>query len=163
MGPVVSTSPRKGASETTPSLLPINPASLGAPRGYSNGMLAPAGGRLLFLAGQVGWDEDQTIVEGGFAGQFAQALANVVTVVREAGGEPSNIGSLTIFVVDPQEYVATLKEVGAAYRVIMGRHYPTMALLGVRALLEPGARVEIQGIAVIPQGRASAASSPISS
>ena len=81
-------------------MLPINPESLGAPRGYSNGMLAPAGGRLLFVAGQIGWDEDQNLVPGGFAEQFAQALANVVTVVREAGGEPSDLGNLTLFVVD---------------------------------------------------------------
>ncbi len=132
-----------------PSLLPINPAALGAPRGYSNGMLAPAGGQLLFVAGQVGWDEKQTIVEGGFAEQFAQALANVVAVVREAGGEPADLGSLTIYVIDTREYLATLKEVGAAYREIMGHHYPAMALVAVRALIEQGARVEIQGMAVI--------------
>ncbi len=132
------------------SFLPVNPAALGAPRGYSNGMLAPAGGRLLFVAGQVGWDEDQQIVEGGFAGQFAQALRNVVAVVREAGGEPSDLGNLTIFVVDHREYLATVKEVGAAYREIMGRHYPAMALVTIRGLLEPGARVEIQGTAVVP-------------
>ncbi len=131
-------------------MLPINPAALGAPRGYSNGMLAPAGGRLLFVAGQVGWDENQEIVDGGFAEQFAQALRNVVTVVREAGGEPADLGNLTIFVVDHREYLATLSQVGAAYREIMGRHYPAMALITVRGLLEPRARVEIQGIAVIP-------------
>ncbi len=136
-------------SSAETSLLPINPAALGAPRGYSNGMLAPEGGRLLFVAGQIGWDEEQNLVGGGFAGQFAQALANVVAVVREAGGEPADLGSLTIYVVDTREYLATLKEVGAAYREIMGRHYPTMALVAVRALLEPRARVEIQGMAVI--------------
>ena len=140
MGPIVSAE----------GLLPINPSSLGAPRGYSNGMLAPAGGRILFVAGQVGWDEEQRMVGGGFAAQFAQALRNVVTVVRGAGGEPADLGSLTIFAVDTREYLATLKEVGAAYREIMGRHYPAMALVGIRALVEPGARVEIQGIAVIP-------------
>ncbi len=128
---------------------PINPESLGAPRGYSNGMLAPAGGRLLFVAGQVGWDDNQQIVEGGFAGQFAQALRNVVTVVREAGGGPADLGSLTIYVIDTRDYLATIKEVGAAYREIMGRHYPAMALVAVRALIEPRARVEIQGMAVI--------------
>ncbi len=133
------------------SMLPINPASLGAPRGYSNGMLAPAGGRLLFIAGQVGWDEHQNIVEGGFAEQFAQALRNVVAVVREAGGEPSDIGNLTIFVVDHREYLATAGEIGTFYREIMGRHYPAMALITIRGLLEEGARVEIQGMAVIPE------------
>ncbi len=138
------------SADETSGMLPINPAALGAPRGYSNGMLAPAGGRLLFVAGQVGWDERQAVVEGGFAAQFVQALSNVVAVVREAGGGPSDLGNLTIFVVDHREYLATLKEVGAAYREIMGHHYPAMALVTVRGLLEPGARVEIQGIAVIP-------------
>ncbi len=139
-----------GADAGGVSSLPINPSSLGAPRGYSNGMLAPAGGRLLFVAGQIGWDEHQELVAGGFAAQFAQALRNVVAVVREAGGAPSDLGNLTIFVVDTREYLATLKEIGAAYREIMGHHYPAMALIGIRALLEPRARVEIQGIAVIP-------------
>ncbi|MEM7353433.1 MAG: RidA family protein [Acidobacteriota bacterium] len=131
------------------TMLPINPTALGAPRGYSNGMLAPAGGRLLFVAGQIAWDEKQNIVDGGFAEQFAQALRNVVAVVREAGGEPSDLGSLTIFVTDAGEYVAELKAVGAAYREIMEGHYPTMALIEIKALLEPRAKVEIQGQAVL--------------
>ena len=131
-------------------MLPVNPTTLGPGRGYSHGMLAPAGGRLLFVAGQIGWNERQELVEGGFAGQFAQALANVVTVVREAGGGPADLGNLTIFVTDAREYVAALKEVGAAYREIMGRHYPAMALIEIKALLEPRAKVEIQGLAVIP-------------
>ncbi len=150
MGPVVSEQAPPGR-EPALEMLPINPASLGPPQGYSNGMLAPVGSRLLFVAGQVGWDENQAIVDGGFAEQFAQALANIVTVVREAGGEPSDLGSLTIYVVDTREYLATLKDVGAAYRRIMGRHYPAMALVAVRGLVEPGARVEIQGLAAIPQ------------
>ncbi len=130
-------------------LLPINPESLGAPRGYSNGMLAPAGGRLLFIAGQIAWDSQQNIVPGGFAVQFAQALRNVVTVVREAGGEAEHLGSLTIFVTDHHEYVDALKEIGAAYREIMSKHFPTMALVEVKALLEPLAKVEIQALAVV--------------
>ena len=132
------------------TMTPIDPASLGAPRGYSNGMLATAGGRLLFIAGQVGWDKSQKLVADGFAEQFARALANVVSVVREAGGQPADIGNLTIFVVDHREYLASLRAVGVAYRSIMGRHYPAMALVEVRALLEPRAKVEIQGQAVIP-------------
>ncbi len=128
---------------------PIDPRALGAPRGYSHGMLAPAGGRLLFVAGQVGWGEGQQMVEGGFAEQFAQALENVVAVVQEAGGGAQDLGSLTLFVTDAREYVAALKEVGAAYREIMGRHYPAMALVEVKALLEPRAKVEIQAMAVV--------------
>lgn len=130
-------------------MLPVNPEELGAARGYSNGMLASAGGRLLFVAGQIAWDADQNVVPGGFAEQFAQALSNVVTVVREAGGGPQDLGNLTIFVVDHREYVADLASVGVAYRGIMGSHYPAMALVEVKALLEPKAKVEIQGIAVI--------------
>ena len=129
---------------------PINPPELGAPRGYSNGILAPAGARLLFVAGQVGWNERQEIVGDGFAEQFAQALTNVVTVVRAAGGEPEHLVRLTIYVIDHREYLAALQEIGAAYRGIMGRHYPAMALVEVKALLEPGAKVEIEGTAALP-------------
>jgi enamine deaminase RidA (YjgF/YER057c/UK114 family) len=128
----------------------INPAELGAPRGYSNGMLAPAGARLLFVAGQVGWDERQEMVAGGFAEQFGQALANVVRVVREAGGEPGHLVRLTIYVTDHHEYLTGLQQIGATYRGIMDRHYPAMALVEVKALLEPGAKVEIEGTAALP-------------
>lgn len=130
--------------------VPINPPALGAPRGYSNGMLGPAGGRLLAIAGQIAWNAEQKIVSDDFAAQFEQALGNVVEVVRAAGGEPADVVQLTIYVVDRHEYLATLKEVGAAWRRLMGRHYPTMALVEVAALLEPGAKVEIQGLAVLP-------------
>lgn len=128
----------------------MQPAGWRAPVGYSNGMLAPAGGRLLFVAGQVGWDENQRLVEGGFTAQFARALANVVEVVRAAGGGPEYLTRLTLFVVDKDEYAASRKSVGESYRVIMGAHYPAMSLLEVKGLLEPGARVEIEGTAVIP-------------
>lgn len=131
-------------------LIPINPAALGAPRGYSNGMLAPAGGRLLAVAGQVAWNEKQEIVGEAFPVQFGQALENVVAVVREAGGGPEHLAQLTIFVVDHREYVASVKEVGAVYRDIMGRHYPAMALVEIKALLEPGAKIEIQALAFVP-------------
>jgi enamine deaminase RidA (YjgF/YER057c/UK114 family) len=133
-----------------PGPLPINPAELGAPRGYSNGMLAPPGARLLFVAGQVGWNEQQELVGSGFAEQFGAALANVVAVVRHAGGQPEHLARLTIYVVDRRDYLAALEEVGAAYRGIMGRHYPAMSLIEVSALLEPGARVEIEATAALP-------------
>jgi enamine deaminase RidA (YjgF/YER057c/UK114 family) len=126
----------------------INPESLGAPRGYSNGLLL-RGGSVLFVAGQIGWDERQHIVAGGFAAQFARALANVVTVVEAAGGSPDRVGRLTIFVTNKQEYLDALAEVGAAYRRVMGRHYPAMSLVEVTALLEPGALVEIEATAVL--------------
>ncbi|MCA9644567.1 MAG: RidA family protein [Myxococcales bacterium] len=128
----------------------INPESWGEPKGYANGVLAPAGGRLLFVAGQIGWDENQKIVSDDFALQFAQALSNVVTVVRAAGGQPEHIARLTIYVTDKQLYLADLKGIGASYRELMGRHYPAMALLEIKGLLEPGAMVEIEATAVVP-------------
>lgn len=129
---------------------PINPESLGFPRGYSNGILAPAGGRLLFVAGQVAWDREQRIVGDDFAVQFGQALVNIVEVVRQAGGSPEHVARLTIFVLDKQEYLARTQAVGEVYRKVMGRHFPAMSLIEVRGLIEPGAKLEIEATAVIP-------------
>lgn len=131
-------------------MIVINPAQLGAPRGYSNGMLAPAHGRLLFVAGQIGWNSEQKLVSKAFTSQFRQALKNVVTVVRTTGGEPMHIGRLTIYVVDKEEYLAELVRIGKAYRAVMGKHFPAMTLVEVSGLLEPGARVEIEATAVVP-------------
>lgn len=131
------------------TLRAINPAELGAPKGFSHGILAPAGGRLLFVAGQIGWDHEQRLVAPEFVPQFERALHNVVAVVREAGGEPQQIGRLTIYVVDKAEYNASLRELGRVYRAVMGRHYPAMALVQVADLLEAGARVEIEATAVV--------------
>lgn len=130
-------------------LTPLNPESLAKPRGYSNGMLAEPGGRLLFIAGQVGWDQEGHFVSRDFAEQFDKALENVLEVVRAAGGGPENLARLTLYVVDKAEYQSATKRVGEAYRARMGRHYPTMALLEVAGLLEPEARVEIEGTAVL--------------
>jgi enamine deaminase RidA (YjgF/YER057c/UK114 family) len=132
------------------SLQAVNPEELGAPKGYSNGILAPAGGRLLFVAGQVGWGPDQKLVSRTFPGQFGQALANAMAVVRTAGGSPQRVARLTIYVTDRKLYLDSLPDVGEAYRKVMGRHYPAMALLEVKALLEPGALVEIEATAVLP-------------
>jgi enamine deaminase RidA (YjgF/YER057c/UK114 family) len=131
-----------------PKAVSINPESLGAPRGYSNGTLL-RGGAILFVAGQIGWDERQKLVEGGFAAQFERALRNVLHVVTSAGGTSECIGRLTIFVVDKQEYLDALKPVGVAYRAVMANHYPAMSLVEVSALLEPGARVEVEATAVL--------------
>ena len=128
----------------------VNPPSLGAPRGYSNGILAPAGGRLLWVAGQIGWDSSQRIVASDIAAQFGRALANVVEVVRAAGGHPQDLARLTIYVVDKHAYAERREAIGEAYRAIMGRHYPAMALVEVKSLLEPGALVEIEATAVLP-------------
>jgi enamine deaminase RidA (YjgF/YER057c/UK114 family) len=135
-------------------LRPVNPEELGAPRGYSNGMLAPAGGRLLFVAGQIAWDGEQRLVAQDFPGQFARALVNAVAVVRAAGGGPEHVARLTLYVTDRRQYLADLPAVGDAYRRVMGCHYPAMALLEVQALLEPGALVEIEATAVLPSPEA---------
>jgi len=131
--------------------VPINPESLGAPRGYSNGMLVRGDHDLLFVAGQIGWNGQQQIVSDRFAHQFGQALENIVAVVREAGGAADSIVRLTIYVTDKREYFEQLKDVGAAYKKTMQRHFPVMALLEVKGLLESGAKVEIEATAAIPR------------
>ena len=125
----------------------VNPATLAQPRGYSNGVAYASGGSVVFLSGQIGWDAAGRIVSDRFDLQFDQALANLIAVVTDAGGSPESIGKLTIYVLDCAEYVAARKVVGEHYRRRMGRHYPAMTLVEVRALVEPGARVEIEGIA----------------
>jgi len=133
------------------SLLEVfNPENLGAPRGYSNGLLAPAGGRLLFVDGQIAWDENQKIVSHDFASQFDCALGNVLTVVEAAGGKAENIVRLTLYVTDKASYLEGIEAVGQCYRQRMGRHYPTMSLVQVAALLEDDAQVEIEATAVLP-------------
>jgi enamine deaminase RidA (YjgF/YER057c/UK114 family) len=133
------------------SLEPVQPASWSPPRGYSNGVLAPAGARTLYVAGQVAWDAEQRLVgPGDFVAQFARALENVVEVVRAAGGAPQHLARLTIYVVDKDAYLARTKELGAEYRRVMGKHYPAMALVQVAALVEEGALLEIEGTAAIP-------------
>jgi enamine deaminase RidA (YjgF/YER057c/UK114 family) len=127
----------------------INPESLGPARGYSNGVLATPGGSLLFVAGQVGWDEQQRIVSDDFVEQFDRALANVIAVVEAAGGTPEQIARLTIYVTDKSEYLSAQREVGERYRARMNRHFPAMALIEVKSLLNDAARVEIEAIAVL--------------
>lgn len=127
----------------------INPDALGSPRGYSNGVLAPAGGRLLFIAGQIGWDEEQRMVSADFVRQFDRALANLVAVVEAAGGKPESIARLVIYVTDKNEYRRRTREVGESWRARMGKHFPAMALVEVKGLLEDDAQVEIEGIAII--------------
>ena len=126
----------------------INPPELGAPRGYSNGILA-RGGSILFVAGQIGWTGEQKIVSNGFVEQFEQALKNIVAVVVAAGGNASNIARLTIYVTDKQAYVASTKNVGESYRRVIGKHFPAMTLVEVKSLLDPDAKVEIEATAVI--------------
>ena len=127
----------------------INPESLGAPRGYSNGVLTDAGGRLLFVAGQIGWNEKQRIVSEDFVAQFDRALANVIAVVTEAGGSPQQIARLVIYVTSKTEYVDRREEVGKAYRTHLGKHFPAMILVEVKSLLDDEAKVEIEAVAVL--------------
>ena len=128
----------------------INPEALGTPRGYVNGLLVDGGGRLLFIAGQIAWDKDQKIVSDDFVEQFDKALSNVITVLRAAGGEPDNVTRLVIYVTDKIEYRERTKEVGDCYRKHMGKHFPAMVLVQVAGLLDDRAKVEIEGMAVIP-------------
>jgi len=127
----------------------INPESLGAPRGYANGVLTEPGGRLLFIAGQVAWDREQQIVSADLVEQFDRALANVITVVEAGGGRANQIARLIIYVTDKSEYRHRMKEIGERYRARMGRHFPAMVLVEVKSLLEDGAMIEIEGTAVI--------------
>lgn len=127
----------------------INPESLGEPKGWNNGLLAPVGGRILFVAGQTARDAEGRIVDGGFIPQFERALLNVLEVVRASGGGPENIGRMTVFVTDRSTYLAQLKELGTVWRRHLGRHYPAMTLVEVSDLVDEGAVVEIEATAVV--------------
>lgn len=127
----------------------INPESLGRPRGYTNGLVTTPGVRLLFVAGQVGWDERQQIVSDDFVEQFERALRNVLAVVSEAGGAPGGVARLTVYVTDKREYLARTSEIGERWRAVMGGNYPAMTLVEVKSLLEDRAKVEIECTAVL--------------
>jgi enamine deaminase RidA (YjgF/YER057c/UK114 family) len=126
----------------------INPPELGRHSGYSQGVRTQAG-PLLFIAGQVAWDEQSRIVSADFSEQFAKALSNVLTVVRAAGGRPETVARLTMYVTDRSEYIASAKKVGEVYRQLMGRHYPAMTLVEVKGLLEEGAKLELEATAAL--------------
>lgn len=126
----------------------INPNSISAPRGYNNGMLSDAG-RILFIAGQIGWDKNEQLAKGLVA-QFDRALQNVLEIVREAGGNPEHIGRMTIYVPDKHDYIYNRRELGTIYRNHMGTHYAAMSLLIVKDLLEEDALIEVEATAVLP-------------
>jgi enamine deaminase RidA (YjgF/YER057c/UK114 family) len=117
-------------------------------RGYANGIEAE--GRLLFVAGQIGWNGQAEFETDNFAGQVRQALMNIVAVLAEAGAEPRHITRMTWYITDKSEYLASLRDVGTAYRDVIGPNYPTMTLVQVAALLEDRAKVEIEATAVVP-------------
>ena len=127
----------------------LQPPGWARPKGFANGIVAS--GRFVFIAGQVGWTPEGKWEARDFAGQFRQALANILEVLAEAGGEPHHLVRLTWYVIDKQEYLGALAGVGRAYRELMGRHFPTMAVLQVGGLVEPEARLEIEATAVIPE------------
>ncbi|HET6203166.1 MAG TPA: RidA family protein [Planctomycetota bacterium] len=129
---------------------PINPPSLGPHPGFSHGIASPPG-RLVFVAGQIGADSEGRLVAGDFAAQFDRALERVLAVVREAGGQAEHLARLTIYVKDRAEYAAAREAAGRAWRARLGRHYPAVTLVEVKDLLEPGARLEMEGTAVVPQ------------
>ncbi|HVG39560.1 MAG TPA: RidA family protein [Pyrinomonadaceae bacterium] len=133
------------------SLRFINPPSLGLPQGYNNGVRVTSGD-LLFIAGQIGWDERQEIVGADFVEQFDRALANLLTVVEAAGGRAEQIARLVIYVTDKKEYAARRRELGARWRVRFGKHFPAITLVEVKSLLDDRALVEIEGIAVLSTG-----------
>ena len=129
----------------------IRPEGWAPPKGYSNGMLAE--GRVLLVGGQVGWTAEQRFEAQDFVGQTRQALANVVAVVEAAGGGPEHVARLTWYVTDKREYLARRREVGEAYRAVMGRHFPAMTMVVVAGLVEDEALVEIEATAVLPPDR----------
>lgn len=118
------------------------------PRGYSNGMAAR--GKLVCIAGQVGWNAEEKFETDDFVGQVRQALQNIVDVLAEAGGKPGDILRMTWYVTSKEEYVADRKGLGAAYRRVMGKHYPAMTAVQVTALMARRAKVEIEATAVVP-------------
>ncbi|KIX16687.1 MULTISPECIES: RidA family protein [Paracoccus] len=128
---------------------PLHPATWKRASGYSNGIMAR--GRMIFTGGLVGWDADQVFQTDDFAGQVRQVLENIVAVLAEGGAGPQHLVRLTWYVTDKHEYLGALREVGAAYRDVIGRHYPAMALVQVVALVEDRAKVEIEATAVVPE------------
>jgi enamine deaminase RidA (YjgF/YER057c/UK114 family) len=126
----------------------LQPHGWKRPKGFANGIAAQ--GRMVFLAGQVGWNAEQQFDSDDFVAQARQALANIVALVGEAGGGPEHITRLTWFVLDKHEYLARRNDLGKAYRGVMGTHFPAMTLVQVAALVEDKAKVEIEATAVVP-------------
>jgi enamine deaminase RidA (YjgF/YER057c/UK114 family) len=135
------------ASGGNVSIEPVNPPELATPSGFSHAVIAQ--GRMVFLAGQVGLGRDGHLVGGGVVAQFEQALGNLLTALRAAGGTPGQLTSLTVYATDLADYRAHGKEIGAVWQRLVGREYPAMAAVGVSRLWEPAALVELQGFAVV--------------
>jgi enamine deaminase RidA (YjgF/YER057c/UK114 family) len=127
----------------------LQPKGWKPPRGYANGMAAQ--GRLVFVSGQIGWDAQCVLRSDDLIDQVRQALANTVAVLQEADARPEHVARMTWFITDRREYLDRQQELGKVYREIMGRHFPAMAVVQVSALMEAGAKVEIETTAVVPQ------------
>lgn len=127
----------------------IHPEGWAPALGYANGMLMPDG--TLHVGGQIGWDKDKKFVSGGFIPQMEQALKNVVEIVRAAGGDVKDIGRLTWFVKDKEEYLSKQREVGKSYQSVFGKHFPAMSMIIIKDLVEDEALVEIEATAYISQ------------
>jgi enamine deaminase RidA (YjgF/YER057c/UK114 family) len=127
----------------------LQPANWKRPKGYSNGVAAK--GNTVFISGMVGWNAQEEFASADLAGQVRQALTNIAEVLSEANAKPSDIVRMTWYLIDKKEYLASAKEIGAAYREIIGRHFPAMTVVQVSGLLEDKARVEIEVTAVVPE------------
>ncbi|MDP6645625.1 MAG: RidA family protein [Rhodospirillales bacterium] len=127
----------------------LQPPDWPRPKGYSNGIAAS--GRLIFLAGLVGWNQNEEFETDDFAGQARQAFLNIVAVLAAAGAKPEHIVRITWFISDKDEYLGSLKDIGAAYREIIGRHYPAMSVIAVKGFIEDGAKMEMEATAVVPE------------
>lgn len=127
----------------------INPEELGPPKGWTNGMLAPAGGRILFIAGQDAANPEGEVTTDDFVEQFDIVLGKMMHVVTEAGGDATSVGRITLFVTDLDAYRSERKRIGEVYRAHMGRHFPAMALVEVSRLVDPRGKIEVEATAVI--------------
>ena len=141
---------KEGNDGRSPFFALVNPPSLGRPSGFSHGLLAPSGGRLLFVAGQTAADEHGHIVERGFAAQFETALRKALAVVEAAGGTREHVARMTIYVTDLESYLVSRRSLGDLWSRHMGSHYPAMALVQVTRLVDADAAVEIEATAVLP-------------
>lgn len=146
--PQLAVLPTAAEDEILPGVQVLQPSGWPVPKGYANGMAAE--GRIVVTGGVIGWDSEERLADG-FVAQVRQILSNIAAIIAEAGARPEHLVRLTWYVVDMDEYLANLKELGKVYRAIFGAHYPAMALVQVVRLVEKAARVEIEATAVIPR------------
>jgi len=147
-GPQLAVLPAADENDAAPQAQVLQPSGWPMPKGYANGMAAD--GRIVVTGGVIGWDHEERLADG-FVPQVRQTLSNIAAILAEAGARPEHLVRLTWYVVDMDEYLSNLKELGKAYRAILGAHYPAMALVQVVRLVEKSARVEIEATAVIPR------------